>query len=286
MNPLCDDLPEFTSLNGRKFYFVKMQGPNYLHVWEDVGGDRFHDHRVLQRLIPVQQIEVEVLKKLNVWDGLAERLKSEVAKITEKDQGCIDVLEANARAARRVIHATMPKEIACIQCGKKLNIAPCLLLKRIEKITADKGTEYTVADYVAGYKCQRCEPTPKGRKPNPRASTLPKELTCKCGKTVKTNPTQLIAAATKKGISPEEYASAYVCRTCSGNWGRKANPAYANLPKELKCTKCEVAKPCAPSSIAQRAKSKGISPEEFLKGYVCGNCGGPRRGRPSTKKST
>lgn len=226
MNHLCDDLTEFTSLNGRKFFFVKMHGPNSLHVWEDVGGDRFHDHRMLQRTIPVQQVEVEVLKKLNVWDGLSDKLKSEVGKITDKDQGCIDTLMEKARAARKIVHANMPKEIVCIQCGKKLNIAPCILLKRVEKIVADKGlSTYTVADYVKEYRCQRCHSTK----------------------------------------------------------GRKANPEYANLPRELKCSKCGVVKPCAPSSIAQRAKSKGISPEEFLKGYVCSNCGGPKRGRPSKK---
>ena len=226
MNHLCDDLIEFSSLNGRKFFFVKMHGPNYLHVWEDVGGDRFHDHRMLQRAIPVQQVEVGVLKKLNVWDGLTEKVKSEVGKITEKDQGCIEALESNARAARRCIGATMPKIIVCIQCGKKLNIAACTLLKRIEKISADKGVEYTVEDYVAEYKCQKCSPSTRGR---------------------------------------------------------KSNPEYVNLPRKLVCNKCKVAKPCAPSYLVQRAKAKNITVKELVDGYLCSNCGGPKRGRPSKK---
>ncbi len=215
MNHLCDDLTEFTSLNGRKFFFVKMHGPNYLHVWEDVGGDRFHDHRMLQRTIPVQQVEVGVLKKLNVWDGLSDKLKSEVGKITDKDQGCIDTLMEKARAARKIVHANMPKEIVCIQCGKKLNIAPCILLKRVEKIVADKGlSTYTVADYVKEYKCQRCHPT-KGRKANPDNANLPKTMTCACGKTVATNPYQLKAKAEKLGTTILELIKNFKCQTCS-----------------------------------------------------------------------
>jgi len=67
----------------------------------------------------------------------------------------------------------------------------------------------------------------------------------------------------------------------------EAKKAYANYPKELECPKCHKKTSSNPSQLFKALEKKGISIEDYIKGYVCRSCSGsPLRGRVSTGKCT
>lgn len=65
---------------------------------------------------------------------------------------------------------------------------------------------------------------------------------------------------------------------------RVKNPEFANLPSTIKCTKCEDEKNVPPAQIIKRAKAKNITPEEFIKIFVCLKCDPSQRGRKASAK--
>ena len=65
---------------------------------------------------------------------------------------------------------------------------------------------------------------------------------------------------------------------------RVKNPEFANLPSTIKCSKCEDEKNVPKAQIIKRAKAKNITPEEFIKIFVCLKCDPSARGKkPSAK---
>ena len=64
--------------------------------------------------------------------------------------------------------------------------------------------------------------------------------------------------------------------------GRRADPKYAHLPKELVCA-CGNKVATSPSQIVQRAKQKKVTPEEIVKNYQCQTCN-PTKGRKKGQK--
>jgi Rieske Fe-S protein len=102
---------------------------------------------------------------------------------------------------------------------------------------------------------------------------IPREVTCcKCGGTKAIAPALVIKRSTLKKITPEEYAKGYVCLECNPNQrGRKANPKYANLPKEIKCNHpdCKFVQKQHPSMTEKLADAKGVTFSEYVAAWKC-----------------
>lgn len=124
-----------------------------------------------------------------------------------------------------------------------------------------------------------------------RYKDVPREVVCaSCGKTFPIAPGSIVKkvdmlVASGVIINIPEYVSQWKCQKCNPTKGRKKNPELANVPAELVCNKCKTVKACPPSSIAQRAKLKGITIQKFLDTYVCQVCNPTKgRGRKRRKK--
>lgn len=278
---------QFKALGGRIFYFAQMKDNQTIMAWEERKAYA-GEHEEVLGLLRTNQVDTNTLKEIGVWDILSpEEQKKLEEGVHEETQGVKDLME-KARAARRSRYDNVPRELECIQCHSKKPIAPGTLVTRVEKIRDDKGlSTYSVEDYVKVYKCRKCNPF-KGKQCDPellkKYEHLPKELVCsKCSGKVNVVPSVLLKRIEKLGVTIEKYVAEFKCQTCFSTKGRKRNPELANVPKELVCNKCKMAKPCPPSGIAQRAKLKGKTIEEFLKSYFCQVCV-PTKGRKKGQK--
>jgi hypothetical protein len=114
---------------------------------------------------------------------------------------------------------------------------------------------------------------------------VPREVVCcGCGLKQKMAPAQIVKRAEKEVRSIENWVKEFRCQKCNPvKRGRKADPKYAHLPKELVC-KCGNKVNTSPSAIVTRAKKLGITPEEVVNQYVCQKCA-PTKGRHKRKKS-
>lgn len=112
---------------------------------------------------------------------------------------------------------------------------------------------------------------------------IPKEIICiNCQEPIKVVPAQINTKLEKLGINIEKFVETFKCRFCDPKpRGRKANPLFAGIPKELTCRKCGSKTQSAPSNTHARAEAKGITVEEFLKQFVCQICEPRKRGRPA-----
>ena len=61
----------------------------------------------------------------------------------------------------------------------------------------------------------------RGRRPRSEYANLPYQLVCSCGKTVRTQPSQIVERAAKKNISPEEFIKQYRCQKCKPTKGKR-----------------------------------------------------------------
>ena len=118
-------------------------------------------------------------------------------------------------------------------------------------------------------------------------SDWPNEIKCKCGHVQVINKTMLAKKMDKDiGLTIEKYVATYQCQECNPTKGRgrKANPAYAHLPKELVC-KCGNKVKTSGSAIVAAAKRKKITPEEYVERYECQSCSPTPRGRRKSSKN-
>ena len=122
-----------------------------------------------------------------------------------------------------------------------------------------------------------------GKKRVEKHPNVPEELTCiTCNKTQKIVKSVLVARVEKQEISLEDYIKGFQCQACNPTKGRKANPKYAHLPKELVC-KCGNKVATSAGAIVAKAEKLKITPEEVVKQYVCQTCN-PTKGRKKGKK--
>lgn len=107
---------------------------------------------------------------------------------------------------------------------------------------------------------------------------VPREaVCCKCGKKQPLSPANIIKRADKAGRSIENWIKEFQCQNCNGTKGRKANPKYAHLPKELVCA-CGNKVKTNSTAIISAAERRKITPEEYVKQYKCQVCC-PSKGR-------
>lgn len=224
--PLFDiDRPLFEAKDGRRFRFVRYISPNFLFAWEimPISKDWTNQNTAICRKIKVNEVDVDILKALGVWDGLGEDVKagvvSNVVLNTVKKGLEEKAINKENRESRRAkydeIIANIPSEVKCSVCNNVVETAPSIIAHKIEK------SGESVEDYLKGFKCKRCGPViRRGRAANPDNALIPKEMVCKCGKIVKVNIYALKAKAEKLGTSVDELIKGFVCQVCVPTKGK------------------------------------------------------------------
>jgi len=276
---LLNDRPQFETKSGREYHFIEFR-KSHLHVWKNGRGTSMGDG-----LVPVKDVSIATLKKLVVWSKLPKTTQTELTELEEAEKIAPVLRMAHARKHKRNKYEGIPREVTCCKCGTKQSINPAYIVKRVDKLFT------TVEKWCANYECRKCNPTPRGRKANPKYAHLPKELVCKCGNKVKTSATAIVGAAERRKITPEEYVEKYVCQSCHKTKGlgrgRTANPKYAHLPRELVC-KCGNKVKSSPQAIIAAAERRKITPEEYVERYECQSCNktiGRKKGYKCKKKT-
>jgi hypothetical protein len=130
------------------------------------------------------------------------------------------------------------------------------------------------------------EPKRRGRRANPLYEGLPKQMTCtECGDVRPVAQKLIYERITASGEDREAWLAGYIktfkCGKCGGRGrrGRPANPAYADIPKELVCCKCNEPKKTTPPQFLKQLKKSGMEQDEYLASYICRSCRGKiRRG--------
>jgi len=198
------DQQVFELANGRKFSFVRFIPPKKLLVWEDM----------VCKGLDVNDVDVETLKAINVWDSLPVEIQNTIAirKVDEVKE--VHELMAKARASRKQKYENIPKELTCIQCKCTIEVVPSQLAAKVNK----KGI--LLVDYIANFKCKRCDPPVRGKKANPIYANLPKQLVCKCGKSINVSPYALVSRAKDKGVTIEQFVAGYQCQVCNPTKGK------------------------------------------------------------------
>ena len=277
---LCEDLEEFTTKRGRHLYLIEFRKPNLLYAWEDMGKE-YSINTLMPRLINVDRVSISSLKDIKVWDKLSKNVKDDIQTLKIEEGNYVNSKMEKARKSRTKKYPNIPREIICIECTKIIKVVPSIIAKRIEK------TDVTIENFVSNFKCRECSPVKRGRAKNPKFANYPSELVCKCGNRTKVAASNLDAKAKLKGISVDELVKEYVCQKCCprkrGRFGKAKNPKFKDYPDELVC-KCGNKVKVGASNLNARAKLKGISVKDFVKGYVCQKCFSTRGRKKGWKK--
>lgn len=112
---------------------------------------------------------------------------------------------------------------------------------------------------------------------------IPKQMTCiSCGAVVDVVPSAVAAKCQSKDILLVDYIKGFECRECNPpKRGRTIDSKFAHLPKEVKliCSRgCGNEKIVKRTYISGECKKLGISPEKYIKEYVCKICKPSKRG--------
>jgi hypothetical protein len=212
------DYPEFEDMDGNKYSFVRFIKPRNLLVWKQ--DRRNGEHNATCMGVRVELVDVEVLKKLEVWNQLGTELQKTIENHTTTLQNIMGKKMEKMRAMRKGREELngVPREVTCCKCGKTQQIAPRQVLLRSGK--AFKSVE----DWCKEFTCQSCNPTKgRGRKVNPAYTNLPKELNCckGCGTKIAIQPSSLVQRAKQKGISVDKFVANWACQKCVPTKGRK-----------------------------------------------------------------
>lgn len=256
---MYSDLDYFNAI-GRQFRFVKIHSPSVLMCWERMRSENGMEAERLGGL-EVRSVDIDTLKFLKVWDELTEEMKKEVTEeLTKETQAVHERME---KKGCRQKYSNVPRELTCTKCSSKVVIQPGLLVKRVEKVAADKGIIFTVEDYLKQYICKKCG---KGD----RVANIPQKLTCSCGKEISVVPSILIKRVGKLGVTLENYIKNFKCQVCMPTKGKKSTGKKI-IPIELIC-KCGNTVIYPSSVIKKNAEKKGMTECEYVKGYVCQSC--------------
>jgi hypothetical protein len=194
-----------------KFNFVRLDKPDNIVAWKKgVDWEGWNiDHL---GILKAGCINSDILKRIEVWDQLDEHVRSDIETIEADVDYVINTRMDRARKSRKDRYPNVPKEVVCIECGEKIKIQPGTLVKRAEKWA--KGNKLlTVFDFIKQFKCQVCNPTPRGRVSTGKCK--PTELVCKCGNKIIYPMNVLKNRAEKKGITVEKLISSFKCQTCN-----------------------------------------------------------------------
>jgi hypothetical protein len=203
-----EDYVRFEDKQGHEYFFVRLVKKYWLLSWRKEADTRYS----CIGLRP-EQVEIDVLKDLQVWAKLDKKLQEQIGQAVEKHQTAITAKMAKARSKRRNKYADVPREYVCQKCGKSQSIPPGTVMNRVRKLGI------LLDDYIKRFYCQKCKPT-KGRQKKDYGN-VPDKLVCKCGHTVKYHPSMIIATAKKKGLSVENFVKSYQCQKCNPTKGRK-----------------------------------------------------------------
>jgi len=112
----------------------------------------------------------------------------------------------------------------------------------------------------------------RGRQPLPENVGIPTQFECSgCSKPIKVAPSLTRKAAKKAGMSVDEYIANYKCRQCRKKERIENVDASLNINK-IKCTVCKELKGTSPSALEKQIEKAGVTPEEYIKNYVCRSC--------------
>jgi len=210
---LMEDRFSIEDCNGKTYFLIKVIKPDHILCWESVR-DNHSGGSVESRVLPVILFDKEDLEAAGIWKKLGKKAQQEVIDDIESRKNAVNTHMEKMRKGRKKKYPNFPRELECVKCHAKVPTPPGVLAGRLEKL------DLTLEKYLEKYQCQKCNPT-KGRKANPKYAHLPKELVCKCGKKVKAQPSNIVKAAEKRGITPEKYIKQYQCQTCNPTKGRR-----------------------------------------------------------------
>ena len=108
---------------------------------------------------------------------------------------------------------------------------------------------------------------------------IPRELICnKCGKVQSMSPGSICKRLEKLNVDIDRLKKDYQCQKCNPTKGRpKGANKYKGLPKEMTC-KCGKKIVANYYYLSAKAKTKGVTLDNLLKGFVCQECK-PTKGR-------
>lgn len=291
-----------TNIEGNPFNYIRASYTEYL------GTGSYQLHTVL---IHISKIDIESLKNMEIWQLISEELRNKLVSGDFADQNtktqdikCEVIINQKGRK-RNPDYKNYPRELKCCteDCeGKMPYISPTMLVKQ------STLKNISIEEYVASWKCSRCEPRKKGRqsgKVNPDFAGIPHKTNCIiCNKEVTIAPQNIIDKSKTLGITTEELVKNYKCRSCGGRIsksttvdengvittttngfrGRKADPnsLWFGKTKELKCA-CGAILIQQPSQTYRMAEKLKITYEEYVAGWQCREC---RKANPTTTTTT
>lgn len=248
------DRPRYVDQYGVERWLIRpLKKKPFLFSWQRGKGDTSIEHVIEAVMVPIIQVPEEVLKGLSLWDKLDSRLQKSVQNfvVTAANQFKSDLevpFKPKASKGKRGGFGRrgnpelvgVPRVLLC-KCGKETHINPRTVIER----AGEAGIP--VEDWVAQFQCQKCRPHKvkgessssgghRGRQADPRYIGLPRQMTCKCGKTTSIGPGLLVKFATAAGKTPQEYAASYLCRGC--NPTHKEHMSKIHKARRKKGDKC------------------------------------------------
>lgn len=191
----------------KKYWFLGLLKDNMLSVIEktkDNNGWHVENYISISPLLFYK----ETLEKIGVWNKIKDKRNIQGAPV---------------EVVRVSKYSHIPKEIACIKCGKMVEVVPSVIAQRI----TSKGM--SIEKYIEEFSCNECVPRKRGRNKKVRSleemgnytvNTFPSALICKCGNSIKIQMSSLIKRAKDKGKTVEEFVNGYKCQKCNPTKGR------------------------------------------------------------------
>ena len=246
-----------------------------------------------------QQVSIEVLKDIKVWDKLTTKEQQNVHDALQQEKEIVHVRMENARKSRKgkEEYAHLPRQIACSNCSKVEKISPSILRTKASLLLIDNGDDLKqLSTWLETYQCAKCSPRKRGRQANPLYKDVPRTAKCsKCGKECTTNIKKLYADCKGNEKQMKKFCNKYLCRSCNPDWGswlkgkgkrgRKCKPENEGFPKKAKCISCGKEVGIIPDHIRGKAKKLKITVDELIKSYHCRSCGGVVPHKKKRKKS-
>ena len=109
---------------------------------------------------------------------------------------------------------------------------------------------------------------------------IPKTLTCcECSEVINVQPSVIMKRAEKLGVLVDVYIKSYKCQSCcpTKGKGRKSNPEFSDLPKEMVC-KCGKKAIVNITYLKAKADKLGVTIQKLIENFKCQSCC-PTKGR-------
>lgn len=217
---VVESKPLFMAKNRNEYQFVRFEAPDSIVAWtKRVIATENHEFLGILKL---DKIDQDNLKFIGVWDKLAKEIQDKLVSGDVIDLSEKQARMEHARKHRRGRYQNVPKQVVCCNCGKEQKMQSGLIVKNAEKWAEKNKLIPDTEAWIKQWKCQKCFPTLKGRKPS--HNLPPKvELVCinGCGNKVIYPASVALKFADKKGLTIEKYISGYQCQSCAPSKGRK-----------------------------------------------------------------